>query len=235
MNDETAGGAQDWRERRRQLQDAVERHMIRYIGDFPPFFVERAEGSYIFDGGRRILDFTSGQMCATLGHNHPDVVAAMQRSCERDSSVQLGPGARGGRAVPRARGAAAGAAEGDPAQHRQRGQRGGDLHGQAGERRPRGGRPHGVVPRPDRRRRRRDLLGRAARLRARAAREHGDPAPNAYRCPIRHCSDACDLSCLEVGFELVDAQRAGQPAAAIAEPILSTGGVIVPPPGYFPA
>ena len=60
------------------------------------------------------------------------------------------------------------------------------------------------------------------------------PAPNAYRCPIRHCSDACDLSCLEVGFELIDAQRAGQPAAAIAEPILSTGGVIVPPPGYFP-
>ncbi len=60
------------------------------------------------------------------------------------------------------------------------------------------------------------------------------PAPNAYRCPIRHCADACDLSCLEVGFELIDAQRAGQPAAAIAEPILSTGGVIVPPPGYFP-
>ena len=84
MNDETAGGAQDWRERRRQLQDAVERHMIRYSGDFPPFFIERAEGSYIFDdSGRRILDFTSGQMCATLGHNHPDVVAAIARSCAR--------------------------------------------------------------------------------------------------------------------------------------------------------
>ena len=60
------------------------------------------------------------------------------------------------------------------------------------------------------------------------------PAPNAYRCPIRHCTDACDLSCLEVGFELIDSQRSGQPAAAIVEPILSTGGVIVPPPGYFP-
>ena len=58
--------------------------MIRYIGDFPPFFIERAEGSYIYDDrGRRILDFTSGQMCATLGHNHPDVVAAIGRSCER--------------------------------------------------------------------------------------------------------------------------------------------------------
>src|SRR5918993_256036 len=84
MSDEEAGHAQGWRERRRQLQDAVERHMIRYIGDFPPFFVERAEGSYFFDdSGRRILDFTSGQMCATLGHNHPEVVAAIERSCER--------------------------------------------------------------------------------------------------------------------------------------------------------
>ena len=60
------------------------------------------------------------------------------------------------------------------------------------------------------------------------------PAPNAYRCPIRHCAGACDLACLEVGFELVDSQSSGPPAAAIAEPILWTGGVIVPPPGYFP-
>jgi 4-aminobutyrate aminotransferase-like enzyme len=88
MSDEAAGGAEDWRERRRQLQDAVERHMIRYIGDFPPFFIERAEGSYVFDDrGRRILDFTSGQMCATLGHNHPAVVAAIQGSCE--SAIHL--------------------------------------------------------------------------------------------------------------------------------------------------
>ena len=60
------------------------------------------------------------------------------------------------------------------------------------------------------------------------------PAPNAYRCPIRHCREVCDLACLEVGFELIDSQRSGQPAAAIAEPIISTGGVIVPPAGYFP-
>ena len=30
------------------------------------------------------------------------------------------------------------------------------------------------------------------------------PAPYAYRCPIRRCSDACDLSCLEAGFDLFD-------------------------------
>ena len=60
------------------------------------------------------------------------------------------------------------------------------------------------------------------------------PAPNAYHCPVRHCRDACDLTCLETGFSLLDAQSAGALAACVAEPILSTGGVVVPPPGYFP-
>jgi len=60
------------------------------------------------------------------------------------------------------------------------------------------------------------------------------PAPNSYRCPIRHCLDRCDLTCLESGFDLVDSQSVGALAACIAEPIISAGGVIVPPPGYFP-
>src|SRR5439155_19574858 len=59
------------------------------------------------------------------------------------------------------------------------------------------------------------------------------PAPYAYRCPIRHCDDACDCTCLDAGFELVDQQSVGSLAAAIAEPVLSTGGVIVPPDGYL--
>jgi 2,2-dialkylglycine decarboxylase (pyruvate) len=60
------------------------------------------------------------------------------------------------------------------------------------------------------------------------------PAPYCYRCPIRHRPDRCDLACLEAGFELVDAQSVGSLAACIAEPIISAGGVIVPPPDYFP-
>ena len=60
------------------------------------------------------------------------------------------------------------------------------------------------------------------------------PAPNCYRCPVRHCRDACDTTCLDVGFDMVDAQSSGSLAAFIAEPVLSSGGVIVPPKGYFP-
>jgi len=59
------------------------------------------------------------------------------------------------------------------------------------------------------------------------------PAPYAYRCPIRHCDGACDCTCLEAGFDLFDQASVASPAAVVAEPVLSAGGVIVPPPGYF--
>src|SRR5258707_8283182 len=45
------------------------------------------------------------------------------------------------------------------------------------------------------------------------------PAPNAYHCPVRHCRDACDGTCLEVGFDMVDAQSTGSLAAVIAQPV----------------
>jgi 2,2-dialkylglycine decarboxylase (pyruvate) len=59
------------------------------------------------------------------------------------------------------------------------------------------------------------------------------PTPNAYRCPIAHCRDRCDLACLEAGMALADAQSVGAPAAVIAEPILSAGGIVPLPEGYL--
>ncbi|MEV0718150.1 aspartate aminotransferase family protein [Asanoa sp. NPDC050611] len=62
--------------------DDVERHLVRYsaAGRFTPEVIARAEGSYVFtESGRRILDFTSGQMSAILGHSHPDIVATVNR------------------------------------------------------------------------------------------------------------------------------------------------------------
>src|SRR5262245_31995780 len=58
-------------------QDATD-HLVRYVGAFTPRVIERAAGSYVYDAeGRAILDFTSGQMSALLGHSHPDVVQAV--------------------------------------------------------------------------------------------------------------------------------------------------------------
>ena len=58
-------------------------NLIRYGGDVYPEMVERAQGCYVWDAtGKKILDFTSGQMCATVGHSHPNIVAAIKKSCD---------------------------------------------------------------------------------------------------------------------------------------------------------
>ncbi|HZB37759.1 MAG TPA: aminotransferase class III-fold pyridoxal phosphate-dependent enzyme, partial [Beijerinckiaceae bacterium] len=65
-----------------RLKQSVGKHMIRYVGAFAPYLGTKARGSYIYDDtGRAILDFCSGQMCATLGHNHPAVTEAIEQSC----------------------------------------------------------------------------------------------------------------------------------------------------------
>jgi 2,2-dialkylglycine decarboxylase (pyruvate) len=57
----------------------VDRHVLRYGGTFVPAVIERAAGSFVYDADERaILDFTSGQMSAILGHAHPDVVATVR-------------------------------------------------------------------------------------------------------------------------------------------------------------
>ena len=54
--------------------DQARRYLVRYGGRFEPLIVERAEGSFVYDAdGRAILDFTSGQMSAVLGHCHPEI------------------------------------------------------------------------------------------------------------------------------------------------------------------
>ena len=71
-----------------ELRRAARELLVRYGGDaFPTLFVS-AKGSTVRDDeGREILDFTSGQMCATIGHNHPAIVAAIKESA--DSAVHM--------------------------------------------------------------------------------------------------------------------------------------------------
>lgn len=59
--------------------------------------------------------------------------------------------------------------------------------------------------------------------------------PHCYRCPVGLTFPSCDLQCLKTSMELADANFTSRPAAFIGEPILSAGGVIVPPPGYYQA
>ena len=61
-------------------------------------------------------------------------------------------------------------------------------------------------------------------------------APNAYRPRFRTSDGDLDWQTeLDDGFDLVDRQSSGSLAAFIAEPILSSGGILELPEGYLPA
>jgi len=214
------------------------RHLVRYGMGVSPHVIVKARGATLWDQhGREILDFTSGQMCATIGHNHPRIVAAIEKACE--GALHLYSGFVGP-AVPALAGRLASMLP--PSLSKSLFLSTGGEANEAAVRMARlatgryeivglNGGWHGVT-------------GGIASLTF-AGRHHVDygprkpgtmsiPAPNCYRCPVRHCRDACDTTCLDVGFDMIDAQSSGSLAAFIAEPVLSSGGVIVPPRGYFP-
>jgi 2,2-dialkylglycine decarboxylase (pyruvate) len=218
------------------VHDERERFLIRYAAGFAPLTVARADGSWIeTTDGRRILDFTSGQICSTVGHNHPRIVEAVRRSLETvihlnswmlsepvlalaerlaatlpeplDKVILLNTG-------PEANEVAFKLAK---------------LHTGRFEIVGLTRSFHGL------------LAGATSVTFSMGHAGYGPlvpgafalPAPYAYRCPIRHCDGSCDCSCLEAGFELVDQQSVGALCALVPEPVLSAGGVIVPPERYF--
>ncbi|MGH3379248.1 MAG: aspartate aminotransferase family protein [Actinoallomurus sp.] len=216
--------------------DPRERHLIRYNGEFSHDVIARAAGSWLeTTEGHRVLDFTSGQICATIGHSHPRIVEAVQRSlveavhlnsgmlsepvlslAERvatlmppglDRSMFLSTGGEANEAAVRMAKLATGGFEVVSLTRSWHGMTSGSqsLTYSAGRR------GHGPT-----------MPGVFAL-----------PAPYAYRCPVRHCAGTCDHTCLEVGFDLYDQQTSGSRAAVVAEPVLSSGGILVPPPGYL--
>jgi len=222
--------------RGQELLATADRHLIRYAGDFLPLVIERASGATVYDSnGRHILDFTSGQMCATLGHSHPAVVAAVEQSCQQ--AIHLFSWMLSPPVIELAQQLAAllppslqkvlllntGGESNEAALRMAKLKTGGfevvgltssfhGLTGGAGASTYSAGRK-GYGPS--------------------AAGTMAIPAPNCYRCPLGLGPDQCGMACLEAGFGLVDGQSTGALAAFIAEPIISAGGVIVPPPGYF--
>jgi len=216
------------------LQEA-EKLLIRYCGEFSPFLIERSEGSYIYTAdGRAILDFTSGQMCSVFGHNHPDIVKAMLEAGDRsihllstmlsppllelskalieilpdglDRCIFLNTGSESNEVALRMAKLASGGFE---------------VIGFAGS-------WHGMT------------AGAQSPTYSQTRRGYGPalpgsimiPAPYAYRCPIKHCQDTCDHTCLEVGMQMADQQSVGAYAAMIAEPVLSAAGIIELTPAY---
>jgi 2,2-dialkylglycine decarboxylase (pyruvate) len=211
-------------------------HLIRYGMPFAPMLVAKARGTLLWDSeGREILDFTSGQMCATIGHNHPRIVEAIAQACE--GALHLYSGMLSPPVVALSQRIA-----GMLPSHLSRAlflSTGGEaneaalkiakLHSGRHEIVGFTGSWHGMTSGAQ-------SVNYVAGRKGYGPMMPGSlalPAPNAYHCPVRHCRDKCDGACLEIGFDMIDAQSVGSLAALIAEPIESSGGVIVPPEGYW--
>jgi 4-aminobutyrate aminotransferase and related aminotransferases len=217
----------------------VERHLVRYGGAFTPRIIERAKGSYVYDEqGNAILDFTSGQMSAVLGHAHPDIVATVTEAVANLDHLYSGMLSRpvvefaerlAGTLPPelsRVLLLTTGAESNEAALKMAK------LYTGRYEIVSFDRSWHGMTS--------------GARAATYSAGRHGYgpptpgnmtlPTPNAYRSPFRRADGSYDWEAeLDYGFELVDRQSAGSLAAVLVEPILSSGGIIETPPGYLAA
>ena len=216
------------------MHDERERFLIRYAGGFAPLTVARASGAWIeTTDGRRVLDFTSGQICSTLGHNHPRIAAAVRRAL--DEVVHLNSWMLSEPVLALAeRLAGLFPAPLDKVMLLNTGSEANEVALKLAKLHTGRFEVVGLT------RSFHGLLGGTTSVTFSMARTgYGPllpgafavPAPYAYRCPIRHCDGACDCTCLEAGFELVDQQSVGSLCALVAEPVLSAGGIVVPPAG----
>lgn len=217
----------------------VDRHVLRYGATFVPEIIERAEGSFVYgEGGRKILDFTSGQMSSILGHSHPEIVETVRRQVGALDHLYSGMLSRPVVELSRR------LAESLPdpltktlllttgAESNEAAIRMAKLVTGKHEIVSFARSWHGMT------------LAAAGATYSSGRKGYGPtapgniaiPVPYAYRPDFLDANGELDWQRqLDVAFELVDAQSTGSLAACIVEPILSSGGIIEPPLGYLAA
>ena len=213
-------------------------HLFRYTGEFSETIISSAGGAYVRDrDGREILDFTSGQMSAILGHAHPEIVATVGEAVARldhlhssflsdvvlefTSALSALLPASLSKVLPLSTGA-----ESNEAAIKMAKLATGRFEVVAFDRSW-----HGVTG------------GASAATFNGARRGYGAPVPgvlalptpHAYRSPFASNGTYDWRAELDFGFEMIDRQSVGSLAAMIAEPILSSGGIIELPAGYLAA
>ncbi|GAA3588409.1 aspartate aminotransferase family protein [Streptomyces osmaniensis] len=217
----------------------ADRHLVRYGGGFTREIIERAAGSFVYTAdGRKILDFTSGQMSAILGHSHPAIVETVQRQVATldhlysgmlsrpvvdlarrlaetlpaplDKALLLTTGAESNEAAIRMAKLVTGKHEIVSFARSWHGM----TQAAASATYSTGRKGYGPS----------------------APGNFAIPVPNPYRPDFTTPDGELDWRRqLDFAFDLIDAQSTGSLAACLVEPILSSGGIIEPPPGYFAA
>jgi 2,2-dialkylglycine decarboxylase (pyruvate) len=210
----------------------VDDHLIRYsgAGRFTPEIIGRAEGSYLWtESGRRLLDFTSGQMSAILGHSHPDIVATVRRQVATLDHLFSGMVSRP--VVDLARRLAESLPE--PLDKVLLLTTGAESNEAALRMAKLVTGKHEIVSFA---RSWHGMTQAAASATYSAGRKgYGPAAPGNFAIPVPFPPGGDWRQQLDLAFDLIDAQSVGSLAACIVEPILSSGGVIDLPPGYLAA
>ena len=217
---------------------SVSNHVMRYGPVFEKRVIDRAEGSFVYDvAGEPILDFTSGQMSAVLGHSHPDIVRTVREQVGRLDHLFSGMLSRPVVELSKRLGSLVPGLEKVLLL---------STGGESNEAAIRLAKivtgKHEIVAFS---KSWHGMTGAAASVTFSAARRgYGPaavgsfaiPAPNAYRPRFTHADGSLDWQTeLDDAFALVDSQSTGNLAAFIAEPILSSGGIIELPEGYLAA
>jgi 2,2-dialkylglycine decarboxylase (pyruvate) len=211
-------------------------HLIRYGGSFAPVIIERAEACYVYDAdGRAILDFTSGQMSAILGHGHPEIAEVVSHHVRHldhlfsgmltrpvvdlatrlagitppglDKALLLSTGGEANEAAIKMAKIATGKYEIVSFAQSWHGMTGGASSATYSA----GRKGYGPA----------------------AVGSFAIPAPYPYRPRFERGGEYDWRAELDYAFDLIDRQSTGNLAAFIAEPILSSGGLIDLPVGYL--
>ncbi|WP_381790655.1 aspartate aminotransferase family protein [Streptomyces niveus] len=217
----------------------ADRHLVRYGAEFTREIIDRAAGSFLYTAdGRKILDFTSGQMSAILGHSHPAIVATVQRQVATLDHLYSGMLSRP--VVDLARRLAGTLPA--PLEKALLLTTGAESNEAAIRLAKLVTGKHEIVSFA---RSWHGMTQAAASATYSAGRKGYGPAapgnfaipvPNPYRPDFTTADGSLDWRRqLDFAFDLIDAQSTGSLAACLVEPILSSGGVIEPPAGYFAA
>ena len=221
-----------------EFWEDVAEYLVRYGGSFVPAVIDRAQGSYVYDrSGRAILDFTSGQMSAILGHANPEIAETVARYA--GTLDHLFSGMLSQPVLELAKSLAAvtpeplrkslllttGAESNEAALKLAKLYTGGYeivSFSQSW---------HGMT------------AGAQSATYTAGRRGYGPPAPGNFAIPAPNAYRSRFVTDgrydwqgeLDYSFDLIDRQSSGALAACLVEPILSSGGVIEPPPGYLRA
>lgn len=215
----------------------ADKYLMTTGAPFSPTIISKAQGTLLYDvDGKVMLDFTSGQMSSLLGHSHPEIVDVVRTHIGKldhlmslmvsepvvdlaedlarilpaplEKSFFLCTGSESVEAAIKMAKYASGKFEivaFSQAYH-------GSTQGAASSTYALG-RKHGGPLMPG---------------------SLTFPAPYEYRSVFRKSDGSYDWEAeMEFGWSMIDQQSVGSLAAFVFEPILSAGGILVPPPGYL--